>query len=257
MFDQLIPAHQLVRKNTTFEFTGMDSLALCKDKDWFLAYTDPISYTINNWGFRDRDQNDISGRYVAVGDSFTLGLGQPFDQIWSKQLASILQEDVINLSLDGASNTWIIEILKTILPKKPKAVFVMLSFAHRELQFNKNGTVDHLHLDLLLEDKQMLMNKFLMHYKLIRELEIEHQIPILVSAIPNFDLLKFSITNKLNIIKYKRLMDQIGFFTSNLESKFKKINDIARDGYHFGPKTSREIAENFSKALLDLPNNHC
>jgi hypothetical protein len=246
VFDHLLPIEQLLRKGSTFEFSGIDSLEKCLNKDWFLSFKDSIDYKINSWGFRDYEQEQIKNNYVAIGDSYTMGLGQPFHCIWPKQLELILKENVINLSSDGASNQWILEILKFILPKNPKAVFVMLSFSHRELKFLE-GTVEHLHFDPSINEN-ILIKRLLEIHSSITMLKKEYNIPILISAIP--DNTSYVVRDQLNLINYLRFSKQ--YLNSQLILKlFQMRNDLARDGYHFGEKTSLEIAQNFSKALIE------
>jgi len=61
--------------------TGMDTLELCLNKEYFKSYTKQISYRYNSKGFRDDEwPEDLSDVIWCVGDSFTVGIGQPFEE---------------------------------------------------------------------------------------------------------------------------------------------------------------------------------
>lgn len=81
---------------------------MCKDREYFDNYPWPISYVYNSRGFRDaewpRDLNDV---IWCMGDSFTVGLGAPFLHIWPQRLSAETGRRTINVSMDGASNSWI------------------------------------------------------------------------------------------------------------------------------------------------------
>ena len=250
MFSHLLPPDQIERKNKQFDCMGLDTLEKCFNKDWFLNFKDPVSYEFNSWGFRDYEQDQIENNCVAIGDSFTVGIGQPFHHIWPKQLELILKENVINLSSDGASNYWMLEILKVILPKKPKAIFIMLSFPHREMKILKN-TIEHLHFDLSSIDELTIVTRSIEMYKLIRSLEEEHKIPIFLSGVPDRYLLNSMIQNGLNFVTYERFLKTPRKFDFNHSGSYLQKNDIARDAFHFGERTSLEIAQNFSKAFSE------
>ena len=118
------------------EFTGLDTFYQCLDKEHFINYPYKISYRYNSRGFRDSDwpidTQDLQQSIWCIGDSFTVGIGAPYEHMWSQVLSKHTNTNTINISMDGASNTWIsrraIEIAKHL---QPKNMVVMWSFIHR------------------------------------------------------------------------------------------------------------------------------
>ena len=148
------------KKNVRCNYTGLDSLfrnlrntpGLQRMID-FLRYPYPISYSYNSHGFRDDEwPDDLSDVIWCVGDSFTAGIGVPFDHRWTNILQNKLNKRCINLGIDGASNELIRNICLQILREyNPKTLIPMWSFFHRRHEYpwnliynrnNLNPTVD-------------------------------------------------------------------------------------------------------------------
>lgn len=123
------------------DFSGIDSFYHCQDKEHFVNYPYRVSYKNNSRGFRDKDWplslEDLQQAIWCLGDSFTVGIGVPYEHTWPQVLEKRSGLRTINISMDGASNAWIsrraIEIAQTI---KPKNMVIMWSFIHR-----REGTV--------------------------------------------------------------------------------------------------------------------
>ena len=130
--------HEL--KSKFFNEYGIDSLELQKeykkDVDAFLNYPYKISYKFNDRGFRDNEWptelQDLKKRIWCIGDSFTVGIGNPITHIWPYLLGNKLNQQTINVSMCGASNQWIaarvIEILDEI---RPDIICIHWTFTHR------------------------------------------------------------------------------------------------------------------------------
>lgn len=99
----------------------------------FLSYSYPICYNYNSYGFRDHEwPSDLSDVIWCVGDSFTSGVGVPFEHRWTNILENKLNKRCINLGIDGASNPLIRNICLQILREhNPKIIIPMWSFFHR------------------------------------------------------------------------------------------------------------------------------
>ena len=113
--------------------SGIDTLEECLDKDHFLSYTKDISYKYNSRGFRDSEwPEDLSNVVWCVGDSFTVGLGQPFEETWPQVLESKLGKRCINVGEDGCSNdTMSLRIQEICKSYTPKLIVVMWSYLAR------------------------------------------------------------------------------------------------------------------------------
>jgi hypothetical protein len=146
--DLILPS----RRNQRWKYSGLDSLDQCIDKQHFQNYPYPIEYVYNSRGFRDAEWptslKELQEAVWCVGDSFTVGLGQPLEHIWPNVLAQRINTRTINVSMDGASNSWIcrraLDIANTI---NPKTIVIMWSYIHRQESPN-----------ILLDDEQRRLN---------------------------------------------------------------------------------------------------
>ena len=104
--------HKLYR-STTVEWTGMDS-KINFDKNikdaikskiiQAMGFDKPgcITYTYNSRGFRDREFDNTSSG-IALGCSFTEGVGIPAEHTWPTQLSNLLKTNIWNLGVGGGS----------------------------------------------------------------------------------------------------------------------------------------------------------
>lgn len=91
-----------------------------------------ITYKLNNHGFRcdnfELDQDCI----VALGCSFTLGIGLPVQSLWCNLVGAELGKKVYNLSWGGNSADTCFRLAEYWIPKlKPAAVFMLTPPASR------------------------------------------------------------------------------------------------------------------------------
>lgn len=148
------------KANQCWKSTGIDSLEMCVDKDWFKQYPHDVTYQYNSRGFRDAEWpdsiNELQKSIWCVGDSFTVGIGSPIEHTWTHLLEQVTRTNTINISMDGASNNWIarhaVQILDII---KPTALVVQWSYLHR-----REGLTN------LLDTRS-----FLIHYENVKGLE--------------------------------------------------------------------------------------
>jgi hypothetical protein len=222
---------------------GIDSYDQCLDKEFYSTYPYSIFYFFNSRGFRDNEwPSQIENQIWCVGDSFTVGLGQPFEHTWHQQLKQISASSTINISLNGASNDWISRKACYILQHaNPKAVSIQWSYLHRRENKNK-----------MLLDEQRLMHhdpsdpndveNFLKNISLVES--FKKDTPVIHSFIPKFN--NIDDENNNDTLIYNQLEKQnINFFPN--------INpvDKARDGHHYGEKTALLYAKEYSKRLMD------
>ena len=124
------------RQNQIWSESGMDSLELCKNKRHFKSYPHQVEYRYNSRGFRDvewpNNIDELKNAIWCVGDSFTIGLGAPVEHTWPCILQKRLGIKTINVSMDGASNTWISRKSKDILQIiNPKTLIIHWSYLNR------------------------------------------------------------------------------------------------------------------------------
>lgn len=266
--DFIIP--ELVKKE--FKTTGIDSLEHCFNKNYFKNYPYYIDYKYNKQGYRDYEWPDDPNNCVwCIGDSFTVGLGLPFDYTWSQQFQKLIDYPVITMAMDGASNQWIAKKMKQVYNHmNPKLVVVMWSYFHR--RENPDKTLSdmerriHGNPDSVLEDFDLfenLINKFdndklinllVPNYHSIVDIEkiwqdVKDQswpdnISSSLNDLPNY--IKKELYEYHNVGDTLELLLQLRERLQIIKSKFTFVDyvveDYARDYHHFGVQTSRSIA---------------
>ena len=132
--------------NWRSDYSGIDSLESCLDRQHFLNYSKKITYEYNSKGFRDHEwPEDLSDAVWCVGDSFTVGLGQPYEETWPQILQKKIGKRCLNLGEDSCSNDTICSRVNEISKLyQPKLIVVMWSYMHRrrvdnlDVHFDKN-----------------------------------------------------------------------------------------------------------------------
>ncbi len=121
------------RANVCSSESGIDSRAECFDIAHFENYPWPVEYCYNTRGFRDREwPQDLQHAVWCLGDSFTVGIGQPESHTWPRVLEQRLARPTINISLDGASNDWISRRAQQIINHiAPQIMVIQWSFVGR------------------------------------------------------------------------------------------------------------------------------
>ena len=221
--------------NMTCQILGLDSPNECFDPVLFQQYPEQIDYQFNELGFRDCSYKQYQGNEIlAIGDSFTLGLGVNAEQIWPSILSKLLDYPVRNFSLNGASNDWMsrktLEILNFF---RPRAIVVHYSFSHRrENPFHDWHDDERTECEPMNTDQENLDN-WEKNYQIFNNLSI----PVIHSFITDWDTTG---------VDYKS-------YGPNMLPPIKKL-DLARDGFHYGIKTHSVLARalaNITSPLVD------
>lgn len=152
------------RANQRWYSSGIDTEEKCLDLDHFRRYPFHIDYAYNSRGFRDREwpesQQDLREAIWCVGDSFTVGIGQPLTHTWPYLLERATQRRTINVSMDGASNEWIARRSRQIqCVVQPQHMILMWSYP------NRRESVDH---DSTDEDRRVWTD---LHSSYLQDLE--------------------------------------------------------------------------------------
>ena len=214
-----------------------DTLEECFDREHFNSYEKEIYYSYNSKGFRDQEwPEDLSEVIWCVGDSFTVGLGQPFEETWPQLLQKKLGKRCLNIGEAGCSNDMIQLRVNEIKKYKPYLIIVMWSYPWRRLVDGKN-----VHYDMKDFGGEKDMDNFLTNYHLCG-----NDTKIIHSIIPtkwSFDKTLTSTYAKMweKVLEKKNINDMI---------VFPQV-DHARDHLHFDIKTS-EIAVNL---IIEKLNN--
>ena len=212
------------------ETSGLDHLQKCLNKEHFLNYPKKITYQYNSRGFRDAEWPiDLSDVIWCVGDSFTVGIGQPYEETWPQLLEKRTGRRCLNTGEDGCSNDTIAlraqEICKLY---KPKLIVVLWSYFSRRRINDKNVQFDRNDFGIESDIKNFHKN-----FNLCKKL--------------NVNLINFTIPYAFDDIKY-------------LEKKYPELKsirqlDYARDHNHFDIKTSTGICDLIVKKLTFYLNN--
>lgn len=267
-----------------YDYTGMDSPDKNLDRAWFKAYPYTVDYHYNERGFRDdpwsSDLDDLKKSTWCLGDSFTVGLGQPFEHTWWRQLQSDTGDRCINVSIDGASNDWICrracQIIKHVNPSR---MIIMWSFLHR--REHADNSLSDLGRRMLNEDREISMFRDLDNWQQNIEMLLDHSqdvdlvqflipnatcdydrrrdwdhvkgpdwpetIPKKLESLPAF--IKMELTHKFDLwdkfFEIERYHDMLDRFRIHQVLQ----TDLARDGFHYGIETSRWVS---SRAKADL-----
>jgi len=203
---------------------GHDSIEHCFDRELFRSFGS-VCYQFNEIGYRTKPIAEFTGReIVAIGDSFTLGLGVNAVDRWSDQLELLTDLPVLNFSLNGASNDWIARRTNDLLTWfSPAYVIVHWSFSHRRETAEPTWFDDERTECEPGYEPQENFNNWLHNFQSI------HHDKVLHTAIPNWH-------------------DDFEYDLWPVMKPLRPI-DLARDGFHYGPLTHRLLAEKITNLL--------
>jgi hypothetical protein len=145
----LVSQHSVYKK-----FSGLDHPSHHRQepsKTNFLSYPYQIDYRYNSRGFRDNEwPSDLKSAIWCFGDSFTAGIGVPFEHTWPQVLAKHCSSNTVNISMDGASNDWIArKVLRVLNDIAPRIVVIHWSYIHRREKSIRPGDTVTDDLDLV------------------------------------------------------------------------------------------------------------
>ena len=102
-----------------------------------------FKYKINQHGFRTDELRKNTHSVVALGCSFTVGIGLPIEDAWPSILSRKLNKTVYNLGVGGASLDTVFRIADHWIPKiQPSAVILLAPPIHRfEVYHNQKADV--------------------------------------------------------------------------------------------------------------------
>lgn len=238
------------RQNQVWDTSGIDSFDECISKSYFNRYPYEISYKFNSRGFRDEEWpetiEELKNCIWCFGDSFTVGLGCPYEHIWVKKLQQYSGKRTINISMDGASNQWISrKVIDLLNEMSPKVIIVHWSYFDRiespdKTLIDENRRIypysnEDYKINLHYTNLHKNLKNTLMCVKKVEKKPRNYQTRIIHSII--HDEIESYPSNIKKIIN-RSFSDLCRDYIPNIE----KI-DLARDGHHYGVKTSNKFAE--------------
>jgi hypothetical protein len=226
--------------NWKSDYSGIDSLELCNDRHHFLNYSKKITYEYNSKGFRDHEwPTDLNDVIWCIGDSFTVGVGQPFEETWPSLLQKNIGRRCLNLGEDGCSNDTISLRIKEIYKLyQPKLIIVMWSYLHRRRINGKDIYFDKKNFGRT-ED----LKNFNKNFTEVNNLNCK----IINLLIPN----TLAVDSKVNDFELTTYVLKKENFKDNDINIIPQL-DYARDYHHFDIKTSEYIVNLLIKKIKDF-----
>ena len=218
--------------NLQSDSLGMDSQAHCYDRRLFDQHH-AVIYQFNQVGFRTHSVDKFEHNAILVlGDSFTLGLGNNTQERYTDLIEKQLSHQVLNFSLNGASNDWIARKLQQLLQLfKPRAIVIHYTFSHRRERPQTDWHDDErTECEPLYSSQENYQNWFA-NFQTIQALAGD--IKLVHSFIPNWHQQTTTYT-------------ELG---TNLIPPMTQL-DFARDGFHYGPRTHLELANKITNLLV-------
>lgn len=226
------------RANQIWQHSGLDHPNKCLRPRHFDSYAHLVSYHYNSRGFRDQewpcDLDQLKTAIWCVGDSFTVGLGQPLEHTWPQVLARRTARRTINVSMDGASNNWIARRARLIIEQiQPQHMIIMWSYQHRREDQNTD-LIDEARALFCHPDRnhdtQDDLDNFVACQAML--LDCAHQTQLLQAAIPGWCFDPDCVSQQWEPLRKVMTVNQL---------------DWSRDGHHFDILT----AENFVQQAVD------
>jgi hypothetical protein len=139
----------LQHQSITVDWFGADSKILfeqhVKDPDHFrnlrdLGFLIPgcVTYKYNSCGFRSEEFDNRSAG-VAVGCSFTKGIGIPVENSWPSQLSTLLEHHIWNLGVGGGSLDTAYNLLEHYINKLNTKFVVLCAPPPDRFEFFQNN----------------------------------------------------------------------------------------------------------------------
>jgi len=184
------------RVHQRWQYSGLDSPETCLDKKHFESYPYTIEYCYNSRGYRDQEWpaelDELQNAIWCVGDSFTVGLGNPIEHTWAYLLQQHTGRRTINVGMDGASNEWMARKIKRLVEViAPKIIMVQWSyFARREATIGHNDEEKRMAHDMVRlsadEDIENFKNCVLKTKQISKNCQIINS--IIPGAAPGIDI---------------------------------------------------------------------
>ena len=224
---------------------GIDTFDKCDDREHFKSYKKQISYRYNSFGFRDEEwPADLSEVVWCVGDSFTVGIGQPHHETWPKVLEERIGKRCLNLGEDGCSNdSMALRVEEIVNTYKPRNIVIMWSFFSRRRIRDQNFQYNKADFGPEKDIKNFAKN-----FNAVDKLQTN-----IVHLLIPYAFIDSNVHDNQFITK---TLERSGLFKEKSVEKimtFKQL-DFARDYYHFDIMTSKEIAKMVEEKILGLTN---
>ena len=240
----------LNRANSTSPFGGSDTQELfesnCKNPETKALLQQhgwldrPIEYRYNQQGYRCPEFDDREN-FIALGCSFTEGVGVPVEQSWPAMLSSTMGLHGWNLGIGGASQMSVARLLPMAVNLlKPKFVVILLPPSSRIDVIAANGFSDTYspshQKDAIWFTHAKVTSSYLKNWFANDE---------------NAALSTKMVLAYLESISKELSMPIIIINSDQARTELHYMRDLARDLRHDGPRVSRSIADMFLERLVE------
>jgi len=180
-----------------------------------------FTYTMNSQGFRTDELEYDPESFVALGCSFTCGVGLPLDMAWPSLLSSKFNRRVFNLGVGGCGMDTVFRIADYWLPIiKPKFVTLLVPPIWRvEVRDNDGGDTIH----PIDANKNSILKQWFANEENSKN------------------------NARKNILAIQSICDSINSPFFVVDSKLLSSLDNARDFMHQGPQGHLDLIELFLK----------
>jgi len=242
-------------KDTTLNWSGMDHRDnLVKNPrraDWDNV---DITYTYNPQGFRCADLNNFLGKPVniALGCSFTEGVGLPVECVWPSLIEQHTKYPVLNLGIGGGATDSVARILTNVAGLFDiQTVYILWPPLHR-LE----------HYMLVDENRKLITRKVYKNGQPVEPVGAVQKIETLYPMDSNPEHV-WAMTDEMSTQRFNQnqlivnllaknfeftvVQTTVDNISSTLRAKDFGQLDFARDGVHWGTETQKGI----TKLMLD------
>jgi hypothetical protein len=258
MFEDVVFSHAyLDKRNTVEQWSGYDNQErwqrnlqdpVCRkqlEQNGWLSPHPPINYSYNSHAFRDEELDDRPCG-LALGCSFTEGIGVAHHQTWPAQLEQLVGLKIWNMGIGGTSIETCFRAMETWVPVlQPRFVAMLdppttrLEICRADGGFTSLLIINWENSDATSPDDQFVKHWFTQEFNY----EINHRKHVLAMRQLAQDL-RVPFVNLFN--------GPICQLSPRYQEPPGLIVDIARDLGHCGPRTLAKTAEIFHQKLHEI-----
>lgn len=191
-----------------------------------------ITYKFNSHGFRC-DEFDNSPCIMALGCSFTIGIGLPIEYTWPYLVGQQLNLKVVNLGWGGYSADSCFRLAEYWIPKLRPSYVVMLTPSSDRFELLLDPSTNHnsVPVEIFLPNSESSL--FSMRETLLKHWFINSE--------------NGEINQRKNKLALEKLCDNYNIpcsiFDANSNTYWGSKDEFARDFMHAGPTMHRNIAK--------------
>ena len=193
------------------------------------------SWQLDNLGFRNSIETKISDSLLALGCSFTAGVGLEVEETWPHILGKRIGISAYNAGQEGAGNYTAFRFARTLVPAyKPKAVFLLATFRARiEIitPFHNDNVPVTLNVSNIEQPEYGNFGHIIMDEHLLR------------------------LTKEKNILAIEQICidNDVPFYIIDIDDlpPVAEVQPKARDGIHPGPEWQEDIANSFFEKYIE------